>query len=167
MHLSTSIIPPPVLPYLLLPTSPAIQPPPPRHSHTLVLETLPSPSITRPLPISSSRTSRPSPHTCSLQNLFCPRSLWRVMAWSRPHEDLPSTDDETDSTTDADTDTDSLFDGSDDDETDITSGADMNSSSEINDDSDDNASLFEDEVRHPPEHCLTIVANLNVQRLRH
>jgi hypothetical protein len=86
------------------------------------------------------------------------------MAWSRHNEDLPSTDDETDSTTDADTD--SLFDGSDDDETDITSGADTDSLSEI-DDSDDDASLFDDEVRHPPEHYLTAAANLNVQRLRH
>ena len=73
--------------------------------------------------------------------------------------------DETDST--ADSDTASLFDSSDDDETDITSGADTDSPSEIDDDSDDDASLFDDEVRHPPEHYLTAAANLNVQRLRH
>jgi hypothetical protein len=86
------------------------------------------------------------------------------MAWSRHNEDLPSTDDETDSTTD--TDTDNLFDGSDDDETDITSGADTDSLSEIDDDTDDDASLYDDEVRHPPEHYLTEAANLNVQQLR-
>ena len=89
------------------------------------------------------------------------------MAWSRHDEDLPSMNDETDSTTDADTD--SQFDRSDDDdddETDITSGADTDSPSEIDDDSDDDASLFDDEVRHPPEHYLTEAANLNVQQLR-
>jgi hypothetical protein len=86
------------------------------------------------------------------------------MAWSRHNEDLPSTDDENDSTTDADTD--SLFDSSDDDETDITSGADTDSPSEIDDDTDDDASLFDDEVRHPPEHYLIAAANLDVKRLR-
>ena len=71
---------------------------------------------------------------------------------------------ETDST--ADTDTDSLFDSSDDDETGITSNSDTNSPSEIDGDTDDDTSLFDDEVRHPPEHYLIAAANLNVQRLR-
>jgi len=57
-------------------------------------------------------------------------------------------DDETDST--ADSDTASLFDRSDDDETNITSSADT----EIDDDSDDDTSLFDDEIRHPPEYYL-------------
>jgi hypothetical protein len=73
-------------------------------------------------------------------------------------------DDETDST--ADSDTASLFDSNDDDETDITSNSDTDSPSEIDDDTDDDASLFDDEVRHPPEHYLTAAANLDVQRLR-
>jgi hypothetical protein len=80
------------------------------------------------------------------------------MAWSRHNED------ETDSTADADTD--SLFDSSDDDETDITSNSDTDSPSEIDDDTDDDASLFDDEVQHPPEHYLTAAASLDVQRLR-
>jgi len=78
------------------------------------------------------------------------------MGWSRHNEGLPSIDDETDST--ADSDIPSLFD----DETDITSNPDTDSPSEINDDTDDDTSLFDDEVRHPPEHYLTEAVNLNV-----
>jgi hypothetical protein len=73
-------------------------------------------------------------------------------------------DDETDSM--ADSDIASLFDSSDDDETDITSNSDTDSPLEIDDDTDDDASLFDDEVRHPPEHYLIAAANLDVQRLR-
>ncbi|KAE9373871.1 hypothetical protein N431DRAFT_407568 [Stipitochalara longipes BDJ] len=78
------------------------------------------------------------------------------MAWSR--EDFPSTDDETDSA--ADSDIASVFDVSDDDETNVTD------ISDIDDDEDDDASLFDDEVRHPPEYYLNGAANLDVQRLR-
>jgi hypothetical protein len=74
------------------------------------------------------------------------------MGWSRHNKGLPSIDDETNS--------------SDDDETDITSNPDTDSPSEIDDDTDDDASLFDDEARHPPEHYLTEAANLDVQRLR-
>lgn len=35
-----------------------------------------------------------------------------------------------------------------------------------NDDTDDDASLFDDEERHPPEYYLHEAANLDVQRLR-
>jgi hypothetical protein len=74
-----------------------------------------------------------------------------AMAWLRPNEGLPSTDDETDS----------LFDSSDDDETDITSDADTDSPSETDDDTDDDASLFDDEVQHPPEYYLTEAVDPN------
>ena len=42
----------------------------------------------------------------------------------------------------------------------------MDSLSEIDDDTDDDASLFDDEVWHPPEYYLTGAANLNVNRLQ-
>jgi len=86
------------------------------------------------------------------------------MAWSRYNKDVLPTDEEIDST--ADTDIDSLFDSSDDDKTDIISDASTGSLSEINDDTDNDASLFNGEVRHPPEHYLARAANVNVQRLR-
>ncbi|KAN0101626.1 hypothetical protein V8E51_012136 [Hyaloscypha variabilis] len=88
------------------------------------------------------------------------------MAWSRYDEDPLLMGDETDSATDVDTD--SLFDSSDDDETDTTSSVDTGIPSEIDDDDSDSddASLFDDEVQHPPEHYLTKAANLDVQRLR-
>jgi len=72
-------------------------------------------------------------------------------------EDFLPSDDETGSTIDSDTD--SLFDDSDD-ETDATSVAETDS------DTDDDASLFEDEVRHPPEHYLAEAAKVDVTRLR-
>jgi hypothetical protein len=37
---------------------------------------------------------------------------------------------------------------------------------QIDEDADDDASLFNDEVRHPPEHYLTSTAKLNVEQLR-
>jgi hypothetical protein len=82
------------------------------------------------------------------------------MAWSRHNEDLPSVDDETNST--ADSDIASLFDSSDDSETDIISNSEIDSPLEINDDIDDDVSLFDDEVRYPPEYYLIIVVNLNM-----
>lgn len=74
------------------------------------------------------------------------------------------TDDDLDSTSDSDLDR--LF-GSSDDEADSTSDTDSESplnevSNIINDDDD----LFEDEVRHPPEHYLAAAANLDVGQLR-
>jgi hypothetical protein len=65
-----------------------------------------------------------------------------------------------------DDETDSLFDSSDDDETDFTSDADTNSLLEIDNDTDDDASLFDDEVRHPLEYYLAGALNFNVNRLR-
>ena len=58
IHLSTSIVPRPVLPHPLFPSSPVFCSP--LHSHNLVLESLPSPSIAHSLPSSSSRTSQSS-----------------------------------------------------------------------------------------------------------
>ena len=72
-------------------------------------------------------------------------------------EDVPTLTDESTS----DSDTDSLFDDEEDSETDT----DLDSllAEEDNDDDDD---LFDDEVRHPPEHYRANAANLDVQRLR-
>ena len=79
-------------------------------------------------------------------------------------EDVPSSDDEAEST--ADSDTDSLCD----DETDAESDTDLESLLERldsnADDDDDEDDLFEDEVRHPPEHYLAAAAILDVQLLR-
>lgn len=81
---------------------------------------------------------------------------------SRYDEDILPTDDETNSTSDSDTD--GVFDSSDD-ETDITSDTEPESlSEEVDSDTDDD--LFDDEVRHPPEHYLAAAANLDVRRLR-
>jgi hypothetical protein len=82
----------------------------------------------------------------------------------QPHyeSDSLTSDDETDST--ADPETDSLFDSCDD-----KTSATINSNKTIvvdESDSDSDASLFEDEVRHPPEYYLTAAAKVDVRRLR-
>ncbi|KAN0116787.1 Protein of unknown function (DUF3435) domain containing protein [Hyaloscypha variabilis] len=142
MHLSTSIVPHPVPPHPLFPSSPAIRPP-------------------SSLPHSHSR--KPPFPTDSTLSLILELSYESLDASPPLTHYLPFTDNETDSTTDANTD--SLSDRSDDDndETDIISVTDTDSPLEINNDLDNNASLFDDEVRHPPEYYLTKAANLDVR----
>lgn len=82
------------------------------------------------------------------------------MGRSRQNEDMP-TDDESDSTTVVNSDTFS------DDETDSTTEVDSDIFSDhSDDDTDDEASLFNDEERHPPEYYLVESASLDVSRLR-
>jgi len=79
------------------------------------------------------------------------------MPRARYSEDVPILDDESTS----DFDSDSLFDNEAD------SGADTDLDSLLaEEDSDDEDDLFDDEVRHPPEHYRANAANLDVQRLR-
>ncbi|KAL5312965.1 hypothetical protein ACEPPN_019391 [Leptodophora sp. 'Broadleaf-Isolate-01'] len=79
------------------------------------------------------------------------------MPRARYSEDVPTLDDESTS----DSDTDSLFD----DEADSGTDTDLDSLL-AEEDSDDDDDLFDDEVRHPPEHYRANAANLDVQRLR-
>ncbi|CAG8975500.1 hypothetical protein HYALB_00004819 [Hymenoscyphus albidus] len=79
-------------------------------------------------------------------------------------EGYQSSDDETRSV--ADTEADSLFDSCDD-EPDVTKFSNPTSvADEPDSDTEDDASLFEDEVRHPPEYYLAAAAKLDVRRLR-
>jgi len=79
------------------------------------------------------------------------------MPRARYSEDVPILEDESTS----DSDSDSLFDNEAD------SGADTDLDSLLaEEDSDDEEDLFDDEVRHPPEHYRANAANLDVQRLR-
>lgn len=79
---------------------------------------------------------------------------------SRRYDERVSSDDETEDGTG------SLLDDTGD-ETDITNYSDTDSLPEnSDDDTDDEASLFEGEERHPPEHYLGREANLDVKRLR-
>jgi hypothetical protein len=80
----------------------------------------------------------------------------------QPHHETGSltSDDETDST--ADPETDSLFDSCDD----KTSATINSNKTSLVDESDSDVSLFEDEIRHPPEYYLTAAAKVDVRRLR-
>ena len=79
------------------------------------------------------------------------------MSRARYSKDVPTVDDESSS----DSDTDGLF------EDEADSGTDTDLDSLLaEEDSDDDDDLYDDEVRHPPEHYRANAANLDVQRLR-